>query len=412
MDSHPISFHPDLRRAIHDLGFTKLTEIQRRTIPLIQQGKDVIGQAFTGSGKTLAFGVPGIERILPGQGVQMLVLVPTRELCNQVAKEMRKFAKYKPLKVVEVYGGVAIEPQMAQLKTADVVIATPGRMLDHLGRGTINLSKVMVLVLDEADRMFDMGFVDDVKRIIGQTPKNRQTLLFSATMSADVQNIGQFQMRDPVKVTVQTYVDKSMLTQVYYDLEQRDKFSLLVHILKHEHAGLVLIFCSTRIMVDILQRNLERQGIKALGLHGGHAQEKRSKVMQAFKNKELDVLIASDVAARGLDIQDIGSVINYDLPKTSIEYVHRIGRTARAGAKGKVVSLLTSRDHDNFRRILDDRSLDVKKAEKPHFARVPFSMGESYEKDRGGYGRRPMGHGRPMRSSEPQRYPRPRRPMR
>ncbi|HLD57096.1 MAG TPA: DEAD/DEAH box helicase [archaeon] len=384
MTTTSIKFQPDLQKAFSDLGFTEFTEIQEKSIPLIQQGKDVIGQSYTGSGKTAAFGFPSLEKIVHGHGIQMLILVPTRELCNQVTREMQKFAKYKKVNVVEVYGGVSINPQIEMLPQADVVVGTPGRLLDHMERRTIHLSKVKILVLDEADKMFDMGFIDDVKKIISHTPKERQTLLFSATMSDSVIEIVHRYMHSPAMVKVQTHVDKGQLDQHYYDIDTKDKFSLLVHILKHERHGPALIFCATRRMVDVLDRNLRNQNVHAQGLHGGLSQARRKQVMDAFSAHKLDVLIASDVAARGIDIKDIELVVNYDLPKTSKEYVHRIGRTARAGSKGKVVSLLTPQDYENFSRVLEDRSLAVEKAQIPKFERVPFMM-RSHSYQQSGY---------------------------
>ncbi len=377
MNLKEIKLQPDLEKAIMDLGFSEFTEIQEKCIPLIQAGKDVIGLSHTGSGKTAAFGFPALEKVNRGEGIQLLVLVPTRELCNQVAKEFYKFTKYKKLFVVEVYGGVSINPQISDLRKADVVVGTPGRMLDHLGRGTVNLGKVKVLVLDEADKMFEMGFIDDVKDIISSVPNQRQTLLFSATMSNPVLDIVRHYMVQPEKIKMQTYVDKSKLIQHYYDVESRDKFSMAVHVLKKETGGLSLVFCATRHMTDSLSRNLGKQGIKAQALHGGMTQARRKQVMDMFHDGKLDVLVASDVAARGLDIKNVALVLNYDLPKSSQDYVHRIGRTARAGSEGKVISLLAPADHDNFRRVLEDRSLLVQKEKVPEFERVEFTRGES-----------------------------------
>lgn len=370
MNTNQIKLQPELEKAILDLGFSEFTEIQEKVIPLIQQGNDVIGQSYTGSGKTLAFGFPTLEKVNRGQGIQLLIVIPTRELCNQVAREMRKFSKYKPLNTVEVYGGVSISPQIDALKKADIVIGTPGRLLDHLNRRTINLSAVNMLVLDEADKMFDMGFIDDVKKIISHLPKQRQTMLFSATISHDVISIANHYMNNPVKVKVQTYLAKEQIIQHYYNVDSKDKFSLLVNILKQEKSGLVMVFCATRRMVDGLGSNLVKQGIKAQALHGGLSQNRRKQVMDSFHGNKLDVLIASDVAARGVDIKNVNLIINYDIPKTAKEYIHRIGRTARAGSKGKVISLLTNQDYDNFRRVLEDRSLSVQKMEVPKFEHV------------------------------------------
>ena len=345
-----------------------------------------MSSANPGSGKTAAFGFPALERVTRGHGIQLLILVPTRELCNQVSKEMQKFSKYKPMKIVEIYGGVAIGPQMHVLKFADIVVSTPGRLLDHLTRSTINLSKVKILVLDEADKMFEIGFIDDIKQIISQIPPNRQTLLFSATINQDVHDIAQNYMRNPMKVKMQSYVDKSKLIQHYYQVDSRDKFSLLVHLLTAEKCALCIVFCATRSRVDDLNSNLMKQ-FKSQALHGGLSQNRRNAVMDMFHNHKLDVLIASDVAARGLDIKDVGLIVNYDIPKTSKDYVHRIGRTARAGSEGKVISLLAPQDHENFSNVLQDRSLLVHECPIPQFQRIPF-MRHSFQQQRGRFPQR------------------------
>ncbi|MBK5191101.1 MAG: DEAD/DEAH box helicase, partial [Methanosarcinales archaeon] len=244
-------------KSIEDAKFEKPTEIQEKAVPLILAGQDVIAEAATGSGKTLAFASGIIEKTEKGKGIQTLVLTPTRELAQQDASALSEFSRYKPLKLVAVFGGVAINPQIEQLRTADVVIGTPGRILDHIGRRTLNLSRVNTLVLDEADRMLDMGFIDDVKKIVRECPLERQTLLFSATISADVARLARKYMKEPVKVTAETYVNPKKLTQVYYDVPDKSKFSLLVHLLEHEKAGLVMVFCNTRKNTDFVANNLK-----------------------------------------------------------------------------------------------------------------------------------------------------------
>lgn len=370
MNTKGIILKPEFEKAILELDFSEFTEIQEKCIPLIQQGKDVIGLSYTGSGKTAAFGFPALEKVIPGKRLQLLVIVPTRELCNQITKEFKKFTKYRPTYIVGIYGGVAINPQIDSLKQADVVVGTPGRLLDHLSRNTLDTSRIKMLVLDEADKMFEMGFIDDVKRIVSRVPRNCQKLLFGATMPSEIMNIVKNYLNNPEKVKMQTYVDKSKLIQNYYDVNRRDKFSLLVHIIKRESTGLIIVFCGTRHIVDIITKNLYKQNIKSQALHGGMTQSRRNQVMEEFHNRKLDVLVASDVAARGLDIKNVNLIINYDLPKTSLEYVHRIGRTARAGEEGKVISLLSSEDHDNFRRILENRSLLIHRMETPKFEQL------------------------------------------
>lgn len=365
-----LNLHSDLKKAFIELGFSELTDIQRKAIPLILEGKDVIGQSQTGSGKTAAFGFPILDKIVHNGGIQSLVLVPTRELCEQVTIELRKFSKYKKVSIVPVYGGVSIENQIHNLKHADLVVATPGRMLDHISRRTIKLENVKILILDEADKMFEMGFIDDVKNIIYKIPKEHQTLLFSATMSNEVHEIVTHYMKHPEKIKVQSYVDEAKLAQYYYSIDSRMKFSLLVHILKQEQHGLTIIFCATRDRVDAIERDLYGLGIKSRALHGGLSQNRRKEAIELFHGNKIKILVASDVAARGLDIKNVECIINYDLPKTSKEYIHRIGRTARAGKEGKVISLLSEFDHDNFRMILRDDSLNIQKLEVPEIERV------------------------------------------
>ncbi|MBS3134077.1 DEAD/DEAH box helicase [Candidatus Woesearchaeota archaeon] len=373
MNTKGITLKPEFEKAILDLGFSEFTEIQEKCIPIIREGKDLIGLSHTGSGKTAAFGFPSLEKVIPERGIQLLVIVPTRELCNQVAKEFVKFTKYRRTDIVEVYGGISIGPQIQHLRRADVVIGTPGRLLDHLSRGTLNTNNIKILILDEADKMFEMGFINDIRKIISRIPKNSQKLLFGATMPQEIMNIANKYMNNPKKVKMQEYVDKSKLVQHYYQVDKHKKFSLLAHIIKKELRGLVIVFCSTRHIVDIVDKSLAKQNIKTQALHGGMTQGRRNQVMELFRNGKLDVLVASDVAARGLDIKNVNLIINYNLPKTSQDYVHRIGRTARAGNEGKVISLLSPDDHDNFRRILEDRSLLIHKIETPHFENIEFS---------------------------------------
>ena len=385
MDKKGIVLKPEFEKAIFDLGFSEFTEIQEKCIPLIQQGKDLIGQSFTGSGKTAAFGFPALEKVIPGKGIQLLVLVPTRELCIQVAKEFRKFSKYRRTYITGIYGGESINPQISDLRRADVVIGTPGRLLDHLSRGTFNTGGIKILVLDEADKMFEMGFIDDVRRIISRVPRNCQKLLFGATLPPEIMNIAKNYLNNPERVKMQTYVDKSKIIQHYYDVEKEDKFSLLVHILNRDLGGLAIVFCGARHIVDAVNKNLNKQNIKSQALHGGMTQSRRKQVIDAFHSQQLDVLVASDVAARGLDIKNVTLIINYNIPKTSQEYVHRIGRTARAGKEGKVISLLYWDDYGNFRRGLEDKYLLIHKMETPHFEHVEFVKQQRY--GRPSYGR-------------------------
>jgi ATP-dependent RNA helicase DeaD len=371
-------------KSIQDLKFEEPSEIQEKTIPVVLQGKDVIAGSATGSGKTLAFSSVIIQKAEKGKGIQSLILTPTRELAQQVAKDIMTFSRYKSLTVAAVYGGVSINPQMNELRHADVVVGTPGRILDHMERNTINLSRVKILVLDEADRMLDMGFIDDVRTIISECPKERQTLLFSATMSQDINELAQHYMKSPVKISAEVQVDKSLLKQVYYDVPDNMKFSILVHLLKNETSGAAMVFCNTQRNTDAVAKNLTKNGINALAIHGGFSQAKRTHTMGQFHRKNFDVLVCTDVASRGLDIKGVTHVYNYDIPKEAKDYIHRIGRTARAGAEGKAINLLSSRDHDNFSAVLRWNDVQIVKEELPEFERVAVSWQSN---DRGSHGR-------------------------
>jgi len=354
-------------------GFKQLTSIQEKCMREILEGRDVVGQAETGSGKTLAFTLPILDKIRLNGNLQAVVLTPTRELCVQVTGVFQEFGKTLGVKTVSIYGGIGIEPQIRNLQSAHVVVGTPGRILDHIRRKTIDFSNIRFLVLDETDKMLDMGFIKDVGRIISYLPKERQTLMFSATISQSVQRIARKYLKNPLLVMTKPLVDGSKLKQVYYDIyQQNDKFSLLVHLLKEHTFGLSIVFCGTRNETDVVARNLRKQGVKALAIHGGMGQDKRLRSLEALKKQTIDVLVATDVAARGLDIKNVTCVYNYDVPKTPQEYIHRVGRTARAGKNGVAITLLTRRDHDNFRRVQSDDKLMIEEADFPRFKKVPL----------------------------------------
>jgi len=373
MKFNELPLDPILQNSIEKAGFTELTTIQEKCIPLILQGKDVVGQAETGSGKTLAFSLPLLQGMNPANGLQTLVLTPTRELCLQVTKVFKEFGKHLHIKITSIYGGVNITPQIKNIKQAHVVVATPGRLLDHIRRGTIDLQTIRFFILDETDKMLEMGFIEDVEDIIHHLSNDRQTLMFSATISNDIYRIAQQFLKNPQMIQTKSLVDTDKLQQKYYDIYNRnDKFSLLVHLLKHATPGLAIVFCATRKETDIVAKNLRKQGISTAEIHGGMNQNKRVKSLDRLHQQNIDVLVATDVAARGLDIKDVTHVYNYDVPKTSKDYVHRIGRTARAGKNGDAITLLTKKDHDNFRRVQDDESLLIKKAKYPSFKKVPL----------------------------------------
>ncbi len=403
-----LGFKKPLLDAIKRAKIEKPTEIQEKSIPLVLKGRDVIAGSATGSGKTLAFGSAIIQNTDRRKGIQSLVITPTRELANQIAKALYKFAKEKPLDITVVCGGLSINRQIIDLQRADVVVGTPGRLLDHIERRTIQLNRLKILVLDEADRMLDMGFIDDVDKIIANIPKKRQTMLFSATINRDIARMSGRYLKNPAEISAESYVDPKKLKQIYYDVKEPMKFSLLAHLLREEHIGLIMVFCNTKRTVDFVTKNLRGEKINAEALHGGFTQSKRNTVIGAFHAKTLKVLVCTDVAARGLDIKGVSHVYNYDIPRESKQYIHRIGRTARAGEKGMAVNFLSRDQHDLFRAVMRDNDVDIAKKPIPDIKpvktkRIMGSRGFRDLKKK----RYPERHGsRPKRSSRADRSPR------
>ena len=344
----------EVSRSIEELGFENLFPIQAQAIMPLLEGRDVIGQAQTGTGKTAAFGVPMVERLNPEiQTVQGLVLVPTRELAVQVAAHISLFAKYAKLKVLPVYGGEPIGRQMRALQCGvQIVVGTPGRVIDLLERRILNLSSVKVLVLDEADRMLDMGFIDDIEYILSRVPSNRQTSLFSATIDKTVMSVCNRYMKNPEKILVSK--DEIALTQMkqyYVVVNPHSKFETLCNILNENHIDRAIIFCRTRRGTSTLADNLQRRGYNAQPLHAGFTQLQRDFVVNSFRTGKLKLLVATDVAARGLDIQGITHIINYDVPLDALVYFHRIGRTARMGREGTAITLVSYGELSDFNNI-------------------------------------------------------------
>lgn len=374
----------ELMKVIEEQGFEKPSEIQEKAIPLVLAGKDVVGNSATGSGKTLAFGSVIIERCEKGKGLQTLVLTPTRELAVQVAENLREFSKYKGLRIQEIYGGVGMGGQVSGIEESEIVVGTPGRTLDHLRRGTLNLSKIKILVLDEADRMVDMGFLPDVEQIIKLNPKNKQMLLFSATITGDIDYIEKKYMRNPEHVGVESIVDPAKLNQHYYDVDSGEKFSLLAYLLKKEGTKLVMVFCNSRRTADSVARNLTKFGHDAVAIHGGLTQARREQIMKKFHSGKLTILVCTDVAARGLHIENVSHVYNYDIPKTSNDYIHRIGRTARAGESGDAISLVSSRDYKSFSDIQMEERIKIEHKELPEFEKVYVTFDSGRESGRFG----------------------------
>ena len=336
--------------ALKDMGYVEPTPIQTQAIPFMLQGRDVVGKAQTGTGKTTAFGLPMVEMLDPAaRHIQSIVLVPTRELAVQVTGELQKLCRYRGLKVVTLYGGQPIIKQFAALKVgAHIIVATPGRLLDHVSRGTIHLDRVRIAILDEADQMLDIGFADDMVRILRLTPADRQTALFSATIPPFIKMmINRFQ-RNPQIIQIGGESEAAAtIRQVYYEVAASDKLHGLVEVLNTKlRDGKVLIFCRTKSGVDRLVMNLQRRGLKAAGIHGDLRQSQRDAVMKAFREGTLRTLIATNVAARGLDIPEVSHVVNYDMPQVLDEYVHRIGRTGRIGHTGVAISFISEGDFE------------------------------------------------------------------
>jgi ATP-dependent RNA helicase DeaD len=337
------------------LGFTEPTPIQEQTIPLLMQGRDVVGVAQTGTGKTLAFGIPMVER-LDGErrAVQGLVLVPTRELAQQVLEVLRQLGESYGLDLVGLLGGRALDRDFRALeRRPHIVVGTPGRVIDHLHRGTLSLADVRYAVLDEADQMLDIGFLPDITRILSRTPRARQTALFSATMPHSILRLVRRYMNEPDTVTIapeQTTVET--VEQVYFEVAQRDKTRGLRELIERELRGRTLVFSRTRRGVDYLKDQLQTGGIRVGALHGDMDQRKRDQVVHQFRDGALDILVATNVAARGLDIPEITHVLNYDVPQNAEEYVHRIGRTGRAGREGKAITFVCERDIAEFDTLL------------------------------------------------------------
>lgn len=375
MSFENLNVKPEIILALKEIGIVSPTKIQSEAIPLIKAGEDIIGMSNTGSGKTAAFGIPALEKIVPGNGIQLFIMAPTRELAVQISEELQKFGKYLKFRITTVYGGVGLFQQVKDMARADVVVGTPGRVLDHLNRRNMNLSHIKCIVLDEADKMVEMGFIEDVERILKAMPAKKQVLLFGATISGEIERIKRRYMNNPKVAKADTYVKQEFLSQYYYNVMQNEKFSLLVHLLRTENAGRSIVFCKTRSTVEMLTRNLKTQNIPVEMLHGKLTQSRRLKVINDFKNGNHKILVASAVAARGIDVKELTHVFNYELSKDPQEYIHRVGRTARAGDKGKAITLLSQDDHEVFSIILRNYDVNVEVMPKIEFPKLRFDTG-------------------------------------
>ena len=385
-----------MMRGIGDMGYEEPTPIQLSAIPAILAGRDVTGQAQTGTGKTAAFAIPAIERLdKKSRHTQILILSPTRELAIQTAEEVARLARhFSGVSVLPVYGGQPIERQLRPLSYGVmIVVGTPGRILDHIRRGTLKLASVSFVVLDEADQMLDMGFLPDIETILAQTPENRQTVLFSATMPGPIRAISKRFQKDPEFIEISRKdLTVPQVEQLYLEVHSRDKLDVLCRILDQFNPKLALVFCNTKRRVDQVTKRLRARGIRAEGLHGDLKQSRRDRVMAGFRNGTVDLLVASDVAARGIDVQNVDLVINFDVPQDVEYYVHRIGRTARAGRTGRAITFTGPDEIYRLRAI--QRFAPVKPAGEtlgalaipsasvpavPVTERTNASAGESYE---------------------------------
>jgi len=349
-----LPLNPTVMKGIEELGFSNLFPIQAQAIIPLLEGKDVIGQAQTGTGKTAAFGIPMVERLDPKiNRVQGLVLEPARELAIQVAEHISSLCRYAAFKVLPIYGGESIQKQIYALERGvHIVVGTPGRIIDHIKRGTLNLRSVKIVVLDEADRMLDMGFIDDIEYILSKVPADRQTSLFSATIDQSAMSVCNRYMKTPEKILVSK--DEIALTQInqhYRVVNPKNKFEILCNILDQNHIERAIIFCRTRKGTSILADKLKARGYDAESFHAGFTQPQRQFVVDSFRKRKLKLLVATDVAARGLDIEGITHIINYDIPLDALVYFHRIGRTARMGLEGTAISLVGYGELTHFNSI-------------------------------------------------------------
>jgi ATP-dependent RNA helicase DeaD len=384
-----LGLSPDVLKAVAQLGFEETSPIQSAAIPLIMAGGDVVGQSETGSGKTAAFCIPAIEKVDPAsRKTQVLILTPTRELATQVADEVHKLAAFrKGVHSVPIYGGASYDRQFAELKRgAHIVVGTPGRLTDHINRGTLDLAGIRMLVLDEADRMLDMGFREDIEKILAAAPPDRQTVFFSATISPQIQSLVRGHSRDPktVKIEQKVVAGAPLVEQVYYEVRHHAKFDALVRAIDFHDVKSGVIFCNTQRMVDELADALAGRGYAAERLHGGMAQAQRTRVMNGFKRAAFEFLVATDVAARGIDVNDLELVVNYDLPYDAEDYVHRIGRTGRAGRKGRAITLVSGAGIYKLQSIERFTKAKIRREQVPSIEAVEGRRSDAlFEKIRG-----------------------------
>jgi ATP-dependent RNA helicase DeaD len=362
----------EILKALKENKFDTPFPIQEAAIPLILKGIDVIGQAHTGTGKTAAFSLPILGKIKRNGPIQVLILVPTRELAVQVTSEISKFVRYTGIRSVSIYGGQSIDLQRDLLrKGAQIVVATPGRLIDHLKRGSIQLNDIRFVVLDEADRMLDMGFIEDIKFILFYVNEDRQTCLFSATMPPEILRLAQNYMKQPKEIRLNEELSLDTIDQSYLIVREGEKFKHLCNFIRNRDKKQTIVFAATKQRTQRLANELKQEGFRAITIHGDLSQKQRDIAMYRFKKGNEDILVATDIAARGIDVPAVGHVINYDIPEDPLIYFHRIGRTARAGATGKAISLVSQDRIDNFGRILRETDLPVHKLNEEMGIEVP-----------------------------------------
>jgi len=387
---------------VREQGYTVPTPIQVQAIPVVLAGRDLLGAAQTGTGKTAGFALP-ILQILSKKGssrnIRALVITPTRELCMQVREDVRTYGKFVQLRSMTVFGGVGIQPQIAELRRGvDILVATPGRLLDHVQQRTVDLKQVEILVLDEADRMLDMGFINDIRKILALLPRERQNLLFSATFPDEIRKLASSFMKNPVTVEVaRRNTPAELVAQVQHPVDHARKRDLLAHLIKTGDWRQVLVFCKTKHGANRLAGQLDKSGIEADAIHGNKSQNARTRALRLFKANELRVLVATDIAARGLDIEALPHVVNFDLPHVAEDYVHRIGRTGRAGAEGEAVSLVCHEDRPLMAAIerLMSREVESRVVEGFEPGQRGSRPAAAPQQQRQGQGRRPEQHRRP-----------------
>lgn len=397
---------PEILQAIEEQGYSTPSPIQQQAIPAVMQGQDVMAAAQTGTGKTAGFTLPVLQRLKSGERaranqVRALIITPTRELAAQVGDNVRAYAEHLPLTSAVVYGGVKINPQMMRMRRgADILVATPGRLLDLFSQNAVRFKQLEILVLDEADRMLDMGFIHDIKKILAILPEQRQNLLFSATFSDDIKALAKRLTNNPVEISVTPANSTAKkVEQCIHPVDKKRKPALLIHLIKHNNWQQVLVFCRTKHGANRLTTHLEKAGIRAAAIHGNKSQGARTRALTEFKSGEIQALIATDIAARGIDIEQLPQVVNFDLPNVAEDYVHRIGRTGRAGASGQAVSLVAA---DEFKELSQVENLIGKLLERDYIPgfepvhEIPASSLRSKPKKP----EKPKKAGQPARSSQ------------